>query len=107
MNLPIKILLRNNIIQQQHQVINYTGGFRGLLEGGSIFAMSLSVSLRRYVQAHQPFYKNFSMHVINVDSGTAPITASFFSPFLNMMTVGILRIPYWVAIEGLSSVLTL
>ena len=56
---------------------------------------------------HLPLYKNFSMQVVNVDSGTAPITASFFSPFLKTITVGILRIPYWVAIPGLSSVLTL
>lgn len=56
---------------------------------------------------HSPFYKNFSMQVVNVDSGTAPMTASFFSPSLKIITVGILRIPYWVAIEGLSSVLTL
>lgn len=52
-------------------------------------------------------YKNFSMLVVKVDFGTAPIIASFFSPFLNIMTVGMLRIPYWVAIEGLSSVFTL
>ena len=52
-------------------------------------------------------YKNFSMLVVNVDLGTAPITASFFSPLLNIMTVGNLRMPYRVAIEGLSSVLTL
>ncbi|GAB4831811.1 hypothetical protein Ancab_005826 [Ancistrocladus abbreviatus] len=47
------------------------------------------------------------MLVVNVDFGTAPITASFFSPFLKIKTVGMLRIPYLVAIEGLSSVLTL
>lgn len=52
-------------------------------------------------------YKNFSMLVVKVDLGTAPITVSFFSPFLNIMTVGMLLIPYLVAIEGLSSVLTL
>lgn len=39
--------------------------------------------------------------------GTATITASFFSPLMKIMIVGMLRIPYWVAIEGRSSVLTL
>lgn len=53
------------------------------------------------------FYKNLSMQVVNVDSWTAPMTASFFSPPLKIMTVGILRMPYLVAIEGLTSVLTL
>lgn len=52
-------------------------------------------------------YKNFSIQVVKVDLGTAPITASFFSPPLKIITVGILRIPYRVAMEGLSSVLTL
>ena len=39
--------------------------------------------------------------------GTAPITASFFSPLTKTMIVGMLRIPYWVAVEGLSSVFSL
>lgn len=52
-------------------------------------------------------YKNFSMLVVSVDLGTAPITVSFLSPSLKIMTVGMLRIPYRVAIEGLSSVFTL
>lgn len=39
--------------------------------------------------------------------GTAPITASFFSPFKKIMSVGMLRVPYWEAIEGLSSVFSL
>lgn len=52
-------------------------------------------------------YKNFSMLVVSVDLGTAPITASFFSPSLKIITVGMLRIPYLVAIAGLSSVFTL
>lgn len=39
--------------------------------------------------------------------GIAPITASFFSPLLKIMIVGMLRTPYWVAIEGLSSVFSL
>lgn len=50
------------------------------------------------------YYKNLSMLVASVVFGTAPITASFFSPFLKIMTVGILRIPYSLAMEGLSSV---
>ena len=54
-----------------------------------------------------PSHKNFSMLVVSVDFGTAPITASFFSPFLKIMTVGILRMPYRVAVEELSSVLSL
>jgi hypothetical protein len=52
-------------------------------------------------------YKNFSMLAVSVDLGTAPITASFFSPLTKIMIVGMLRIPYWVAIEGLSSVFNL
>lgn len=44
------------------------------------------------------------MLVVNVVFGTAPMTASFFSPPLKIMTVGILRIPYSLAVEGLSSV---
>jgi hypothetical protein len=52
-------------------------------------------------------YKNFSMVVVKVVLGTAPIIASIFSPYLKMITVGMLRIPYWVAMEGQSSVLTL
>ena len=52
-------------------------------------------------------YKNFSMLAVSVVLGTAPITASFFSPLMKIMIVGMLRIPYWVAIEGLSSVLNL
>ncbi len=40
-----------------------------------------------------------------VDLGTAPITVSLFSPPLKIITVGILRMPYSVAIAGHSSVL--
>lgn len=70
-------------------------------------------SLKKYVD-HKllPWMKNqkayqfkyFSRVVANVDLGTAPITVSFFSPFLKTMTVGMLRIPYSVAMPGLSSV---
>uniref|UniRef100_A0A2P2K809 Uncharacterized protein n=1 Tax=Rhizophora mucronata TaxID=61149 RepID=A0A2P2K809_RHIMU len=52
-------------------------------------------------------YNNFSMLVVKVLLGTAPIIASFFSPFLKIITVGMLLIPYLVAVEGLSSVLSL
>lgn len=52
-------------------------------------------------------YKNLSMHAVSVFLGTAPIIASFLSPFLKIMTVGMLRIPYWVAIDALSSVFSL
>jgi hypothetical protein len=52
-------------------------------------------------------YKNFSILVVKVVLGTAPIMASFFSPFLKIITVGMLRIPYSVAIEEQSSVLSL
>jgi len=38
-------------------------------------------------------HKNFSMLVVNVDLGTAPIMASFFSPLLKIITVGMLLIP--------------
>ena len=44
------------------------------------------------------------MVVTKVALGTAPMMVSFFSPPLNIMTVGILRIPYSVAVLGLSSV---
>ena len=47
------------------------------------------------------------MQVVSVDLGTAPMTASFFSPFLKIITVGMLRIPNSVAVEGLSSVFSL
>lgn len=47
------------------------------------------------------------MLAVSVVLGTAPRTASFFSPLMNIMVVGTLRIPYWVAIEGLSSVFSL
>lgn len=49
----------------------------------------------------------FSIVVDKVDLGTAPITLSFFSPFLKNSTVGMLLIPYWVAMLGQSSVLSL
>jgi len=39
--------------------------------------------------------------------GTEPIIASFFSPFLKIMIVGMLQIPYLVVVEGLSSVFNL
>jgi hypothetical protein len=53
------------------------------------------------------YSRYFSMVCTNVDLGTAPITASIFCPFLKIMTVGILRIPYSVATVGLSSVFNL
>lgn len=49
----------------------------------------------------------FSTVADRVDLGTAPITLSFFSPFLKNSTVGMLLIPYWVAMLGQSSVLSL
>lgn len=49
----------------------------------------------------------FSTVADKVDLGTAPITLSFFSPFLKNSTVGMLLIPYWVAMLGQSSVLSL
>lgn len=61
--------------------------------------------IQKSVEAfHTHLYKNFSMLAANVVLGTAPITVSFFSPLLKIIMVGTLRIPYWVAIEGLSSV---
>lgn len=47
---------------------------------------------------------NFSIDPNNAFFETAPMIVSFFSPFLKSMTVGMLRIPYWVAIVALSSV---
>lgn len=44
--------------------------------------------------------------VVKADLGTAPITVSLFTPFVKIMTVGMLRMPYSVAIVGLSSVLS-
>lgn len=44
------------------------------------------------------------MQAVRVLLGTAPMIVSFLSPFLKIMIVGMLRIPYWVAIAGLSSV---
>ena len=52
-------------------------------------------------------YKYFSMVDVNVAFGTAPMTVSIFLPFLKIITVGMLRIPYSVATPGLSSVLSL
>uniref|UniRef100_A0A0A9FSI8 Thioredoxin M-type n=1 Tax=Arundo donax TaxID=35708 RepID=A0A0A9FSI8_ARUDO len=58
---------------------------------------------------HVAFYlsTNLSMQVISVLSGTAPATESFFSPFLNIIMVGMLWTPYWLAMSGFSSVLSL
>lgn len=39
--------------------------------------------------------------------GRAPIIASLFSPLMKIMVVGMLRIPYSLAVEGLSSVFNL
>ena len=49
-------------------------------------------------------YKNFLILEISVVLGTAPMIASFFSPLLKKMIVGMLRIPYVVTVEGLPSV---
>ena len=46
----------------------------------------------------------FSSVCTSVDLGTAPMTVSHFWPSLKNMTVGMLRMPYSVAIPGLSSV---
>ena len=51
--------------------------------------------------------KNFSIAVINAALGTAPMMLSFFIPCLNIITVGMLRTPYSVAVLGLSSVFIL
>lgn len=45
--------------------------------------------------------------LINVDLGTAPITISTFKPFLKIINVGILLIPYSDAMVGFESVLIL
>jgi hypothetical protein len=44
---------------------------------------------------------------VSVLFGTAPITVSSFCPPLKIITVGIERMPYSVATEGLSSVFSL
>ena len=43
---------------------------------------------------------------VNVDLGTAPITVSSFWPPLKIITVGMERMPYSVAMLGDSSVLS-
>lgn len=63
------------------------------------YSTSLSLSLQASIY--------FSMVADKVDLGTAPMTLSFFSPFLKNSTVGMLRIPYLVAMLGQSSVLSL
>ena len=45
-----------------------------------------------------------SMVLVRVLLGTAPMTVSSFCPPLKIITVGMLRMPYSVAIPGLSSV---
>ena len=52
-------------------------------------------------------HRYFSMVPVNVDLGTAPITVSSFWPSLKIITVGMERMPYSVATEGLSSVFSL
>jgi hypothetical protein len=47
------------------------------------------------------------MFCTRVALGTAPMTVSIFWPFLKIMTVGMLRMPYSVATRGLSSVFSL
>ena len=54
------------------------------------------------IYSHRSRY--FSITVTNVALGTAPMIVSFFSPFLKINTVGMLRIPYSDAILWLSSV---
>uniref|UniRef100_A0A0A9H0N3 Thioredoxin M-type n=1 Tax=Arundo donax TaxID=35708 RepID=A0A0A9H0N3_ARUDO len=71
----------------------------------SIYKLKFKANWLLNLRFHLPTY--FSMQVTKVLSGTAPITASFFSPFLNIITVGMLRMPNWVAMSGLSSVLSL
>ena len=71
------------------------------------FSNSIWKGFQKNKVESRKIYKNFSMLAVSVDLGTAPITASFFSPLTKNMIVGMLRIPYWVAIEGLSSVFNL
>ncbi len=52
-------------------------------------------------------YKYFSMVCTMEAFGTAPMMASIFWPFLKIMTVGMLLMPYLVATPGLSSVFSL
>lgn len=47
------------------------------------------------------------MVVVRLVLGTAPMMASFFSPLTKIIIVGMLRIPYLDATEGLSSVFNL
>ena len=75
--------------------------------------LSLTFSLLPFSKRFRPplfyirfttHYKYFSIVPVNVLFGTAPITVSIFFPSLKIITVGIDRIPYSVAIEGDSSV---
>lgn len=53
------------------------------------------------------FCKKLSTLFEIVVLGTAPITVSFLSPLEKIIMVGTPLTPYWVAIEGLSSVFSL
>ena len=53
------------------------------------------------------FQRYFEMVPLSVALGTAPTTVSTFWPPLNTIRVGMLRIPYWLATLGFSSVLSL
>lgn len=66
-----------------------------------------STIIKHIQERTSSIYKNLPMHVTRVLSCTAPITVSFFSPFLKRIIVGMLRIPYWVVMSGFSSVLSL
>merc|ERR1712078_372801 len=74
---------------------------RGLKSRAPARARSLSLS----PFTHSSMY--FSIVWAKVCFGTAPITVSIFFPFLNIITVGMLLMPYSVATAGLSSVLSL
>lgn len=52
-------------------------------------------------------HRNLSRAAVRVDLGTAPIMVSTRDPALKIMTVGMERTPYWLAMSGLASVLIL
>lgn len=100
LHVPIihKLKLSLKKITNKYSDINYTGAdkvyYTSLtMSRCKIKIISILIPGKGFYR-DSPIYKNFSMQVFNVVSGTAPMTASFFSPFLNIMTVGMLRIPY-------------
>ena len=78
-------------VEIAHAVIDYT----------KVQAQSINPFERRMPQRY------FEIVPERVALGTAPTTVSTFWPPLNTISVGMLRMPYWLATFGFSSVLSL